>query len=434
VPLLVRTGKQFATLKGALGYCEIGGCSTPRQLEALYDMNPLYRKGDTGKGVTIAIVAAFGSPTIVHDVDYFDKAMKIPNPPKLTIIQPAGVVPPFNPDNREMVEWASETTLDVECAHAMAPRADILLVETPVDETEGTAGFPQIETAEKYVVDHGLAEVISQSFGATEQTFPAPSAILRLRGAYLDAAAHNVTVIAASGDQGATDVRQITGRGFVYFTARAVDWPASDPLVTAVGGTYVNQVNGARADPDDVWNTTSTAVGPAASGGGLSTVFARPSWQNGLAATVGASRGLPDVAMEASPQDGALIYSSASGFGSFYSVGGTSEAAPLFAGVVAVADQAARTSLGLLNPFLYDLGSSRAPGLVDVTAGDNSVFFSQRGHSYSVPGWTAAPGFDLASGWGTVDGTDLVAELVALHKQERERRLRVPIARRWDGQ
>jgi len=414
VPLFVNTGKRFATAQAALVYCEYGGCSTPKQLEALYDMTPLYARGATGKGVTIALVDAYGSPTIVHDLDYFDKAMGIPNPPRLTVIQPAGKVPPFNPGNSEMVGWATETTLDVECAHAMAPGADLLLVETPVDETEGTAGFPEIETAEKYVVDHHLAEVISQSFGATEQTFPGKSSLLSLRIAYLDAAAHKVTMIAASGDQGATDVRSITANGYVYFIHRAVDWPASDPLVTGVGGTFVDRVDGVRAQPDTVWNTTSEGYGPAASGGGLSVVFSRPGWQNQLAGIVGARRGLPDVAMEASPQDAALIYLSVPGeFDGFSVVAGTSEAAPLFAGVIAVADQVAGASLGFLNPALYELGLSRAPGFVDVKSGDNSVTFLQDGHSYSVTGWTAKAGFDLASGWGTVDGSKLVPELVA---------------------
>lgn len=422
VPFFVRAGRKFASANAALAYCQLGGCSTAKQLETLYDMTPLYAKGENGKGVTIAVVDAFGSPTIVHDLAYFDRVMKIPNPPKLTIIQPAGKVPPFNPGNSDVVGWATETTLDVECAHAMAPGADILLVETPVDETEGTAGFPQIEKAEKYVVDHHLAEVISQSFGATEQTFPDKRSLLSLRGAYLDAAAHNVTVLAASGDQGATDVRVMKAGGDIYFTHRAVVWPASDPLVTAVGGTFVDRVAGGRAKPDSVWNTTSDGFGPAASGGGLSLDFPRPSWQKAVSSVVGASRGLPDVALEASPQDPALIYMSIPGEASgFYPLSGTSEATPLFAGIVAVADQVARAPLGLLNPALYALGESRAPGLVDVRSGGNSVAFVQNGHDYSVSGWSARPGFDLASGWGTINGDKLVEELAARHLHEHDR-------------
>jgi subtilase family serine protease len=259
--------------------------------------------------------------------------------------------------------------------------------------------------------------VISQSFGATEQTFPGESSLTELRYAYADAAKNKVTVIAASGDDGATDVKSITSKGYIYFTGPAVDWPATDPLVTAVGGTYVDNVGGSRTEADSVWNTTAQDDSPAASGGGRSVVFARPSWQDGVESVVGSRRGVPDISMEASTQDPALIYQSVPGEpGGFYDVGGTSEAAPLFAGVVAVADQVAGTSLGYLNPSLYTLGSMQTPGLVDVVSGNNSVSFSQYGHSYSVAGWSAGLGFDLASGWGTIDAAKFVAELVALHK------------------
>ena len=131
----------------------------------------------TGKGVTIVIVDSYGSPTIRGDLAVFDRAYHLPAPPSLRIIQPAGKVPGYDPANSDMVGWAGETTLDVEWAHAVAPGANILLVETPVSETEGVHGFPQIVAAEQYVLKHHLGDVISQSFGATEPTFPsaAPS-------------------------------------------------------------------------------------------------------------------------------------------------------------------------------------------------------------------------------------------------------------------
>jgi hypothetical protein len=112
-------------------------------------------------------------------------------------------VPAYNPANSDMVGWAGETTLDVEYAHTVAPGANILLVETPVSETEGVHGFPQIVTAEEYVLKHHLGDVISQSFSATEQTFPRRDQALR--GAY-QLADHHVTVLTASGDSGAADV------------------------------------------------------------------------------------------------------------------------------------------------------------------------------------------------------------------------------------
>ena len=146
-------------------------CYDPAQIQTAYNEQPLFHRGITGTGQTIVIVDSFGSPTIQSDLATFDRL----RPPGAAVVQdhPAGrAVPPYDPTNSDMVGWAGETTLDVEWSHAMAPGANILLVETPVAETEGTAGFPQIVEAENYVIDHHLGDVISQSFGATEETFP----------------------------------------------------------------------------------------------------------------------------------------------------------------------------------------------------------------------------------------------------------------------
>ena len=148
-----------------------------------------------------------------------------------------------------MTSWAGETTLDVEYAHALAPGASILLAETPTSENEGTSGFPQIVQAEQYVVDHGLGDVISQSFSATEATFDSYAQIEPLRAAFLDADSHHVTVLAASGDAGATDY---TANGSDFYTNRVTSWPDSDPLVTGVGGTQLQESGGAYTSV--AWN------------------------------------------------------------------------------------------------------------------------------------------------------------------------------------
>ena len=145
-------------------------CYSPVQYQQAYNLNPLYRAKITGKGRTIVIVNSFGSPTIRHDLAVFDRQWGFPNP-TLNILA-LGKIPKFSPGNASMVGWAEETTLDVEYAHAIAPGANILLLETPVAETEGVTGFPEMMNAEKYVIDHNLGDVISQSFGATENTFP----------------------------------------------------------------------------------------------------------------------------------------------------------------------------------------------------------------------------------------------------------------------
>ncbi len=386
-------------------------CYSPIQYQAAYDMAPLYNQGDTGTGETIVLVDSYGSPTIGSDLRTFDRGFGLPAPPSFAILQPDGPVPPFDPNNPTMVGWAEETSLDVEYSHAMAPGANILLVETPVAETEGVVGFPQIVAAEQYVLDHHLGDVISQSFGATEETFPSEAALMRLRGAYTEAAADDVTVLAGSGDSGSTNYHF---NGSTYFAHRVDSWPSSDPLVTSVGGTQLHLNSaGQRLLPDNVWNDTNVLGSPAASGGGVSEFFARPAYQDGVSSVVGAARGTPDVALSAAVDGAALVYL---GFGGlpepgYYLIGGTSEATPLFAGIVAIADQVAGHDLGLLNPELYSLAASNAPGIVGISTGDNTVTFSQNGRTDTVPGYVANGAYNLATGLGTVDGANLVAEL-----------------------
>jgi subtilase family serine protease len=380
-------------------YCQANlgiSCYSPTQFAAAYGLNALHAKGIDGRGKTIAIVDAFGSPTIANDLAVFDANYGIPAPPSLQVIQPAGSVPPFDPTNGDMVSWATETTLDVEMAHAFAPGANILLVETPVAETEGVTGFPEIVAAENYVINHRLADVISQSFGATEQTFPSTQSLLDLRSAFVNARNHNVTVLGSSGDTGATNYESDLANLYPF----AVDsWPSSDPLVTSVGGTQLHlDAIGNRLAPDSVWND-----GYGASGGGISTVFSRPSYQSGVKRITGSMRGSPDVSMSAAVDGAAILYYSfqPSRIG-WHLVGGTSEASPQFSGIVAMADQYARQDLGLINPALYHLGYSRG-GLVDVVGGDNSFG--------GVTGYPVTTGYDLATGLGTIDASKFVPAL-----------------------
>jgi subtilase family serine protease len=414
-----------ATQPPTTAQCEAAydvACYTPTQLEVAYNEQPLFSRGITGAGQTIVIVDAFGSPTIQSDLETFDQTFGLPAPPSLKIIQPAGPVPPYNPATPDVLGWAVETSLDVEYAHSMAPGANIVLVETPVDETEGTAGFPQIVEAENYVVNHHIGDVISQSFGATEGTFPSNASIYGLRSAYVNAARHGVTVLAATGDAGSTDSANVAGT--LYFTHPAVDWPSTDPLVTAVGGTKLSlDANGLRTSPDTVWNDTYNVAtqefingdagpNPLAGGGGKSMVFGRPWYQNGVRSLVGDQRGVPDISMSAACSALVDVYLSAAGLpAGWYQVCGTSEATPLFAGIVALSDQVAHHRLGLINPALYFLSAVRAPGLVDVTSGNNTVTFTQNGATYTVPGYSAGPGYDLASGVGTVNAALFVPEL-----------------------
>ena len=396
-------------------------CYSGVQLEHHYGLDTLYPQGLTGAGKTIVIVDSYGSPTIQADLQTFDAEQHLPNP-LLNIIAPVGAIPPFDPTNSTMVGWAEETSLDVEMSHAMAPGANILLVETPIAETEGLTGFPAIVHAENYVIDHHLGDVISQSFGATEETFPSTGSIYNLRSAYTNAWDNSVTVLASSGDDGATDAYK---DGSCCYASRVNSWPSTDPLVTSVGGTQIH-VNAAGTGPapvarDTVWNDPNslfTAGDPTtlgASGGGLSSVFIRPAYQNPVHTVVGTQRGTPDISMSAAVDGAALVYMSFAPLGPGWElIGGTSEASPLFAGIVAIADQDAGHDLGLLNGRLYAIVKKTNSGIVDVTSGNNTMLFDnphKGGALTTVDGYNAGTSYDLASGLGTIWAPDFIPAL-----------------------
>jgi subtilase family serine protease len=378
-------------------------CYTPTQMQQAYNLNPLYRAGITGKGRTIVIVDSFGSPTIQHDLDVYSARFGMKST-QVDVVK-WGDVPPFDPTDANQNFWAGESTLDVEMAHAVAPDARIVLVETAVNQTgHDTTGLREMMDAEKSLIDRGVGDVISQSFGSTENTFPGFSdgdfsSIENLRYAFKDAARRGVTVLAASGDDGAT-----SPNGHVDFPYRANSWPSSDPLVVSVGGTELHlDANGDRIAPDSVYNDRG------ASGGGPSPVFARPPYQNGVQQVVGDRRGTPDISMSAAMNGAAWVYSSFDPEHVGWDVyTGTSEAAPLFAGIVALADQVAGHRLGDIHQALYTLfeQSSHDPstGIVDAKDGTNSDYAG-------VEGYTAVKGYDMATGVGTIDAARFVPAL-----------------------
>jgi subtilase family serine protease len=398
-------------------------CYQPFQLQQAYGLPKLYAKSIDGAGQTIVIVDEYGSPTIRQDLGAFDRAFHIPAPPPLTIIQPAGRVPPYRPTGTR-IGWAFETSLDVEYAHLVAPAAKILLVEVPRTEPGSTGGWPAIVQAEEYVVRHHLGEVISQSFGSPEQDFTTAQALLRLRTAYTAAAAAGITVLAATADEGVTNYRGLSSD---YFLHRVVSWPASDPLVTAVGGTELHlNAAGNRTAPDTAWNDTynvnaqnfeygDPGPNPLATGGGTSVIFARPAYQHAVSAVTGNHRGAPDISMSAACDGSVIIHVGFKGIpAGFTEVCGTSVATPLFAGIIALADQVAGHTLGLINRALYAMLTHHDPGLVDISQGNNTVAFSQGGEQHTLTGYTAGPGYNLASGTGTIYAPDFVPELARL--------------------
>ena len=300
--------------------------------------------------------------------------------------------------------------------------------------------------AEQYVVDNHLADVISQSFGAGEGSFHNGLAdINNLRQAFVDAQANKVTVFASSGDGGTTNIYKEPVKNPKVIPYPSVGWPASDPLVTAVGGTYLcTNASAAAIDPwtpvitqsppSNCQNREPSEVGWIDSGGGYSILFPRPAFQNTLppgstyvGSSVGAPgpntnmRGVPDIAYQASSRTGVLVYdtepaTTSSGTGcsganpcsiGWYVVGGTSCSSPQWAGLIAIADQIAGRDLGYINPALYQIAnsSSYASDFYDVIVGNNQTS--------SIPGYSASPGWDAVTGLGTPNVANLLPALIA---------------------
>jgi subtilase family serine protease len=384
----------------------LGPCYSPQEIRTAYGVDSLLRAGNDGAGQSIVIIDSFGSPTLAQDVAAFDAAYGLPDPPSLRVLAPLGTVP-FDPNNADMTGWAGETTLDVEWAHAMAPAANIVVLTSPVSETEGVQGMPEFLALERYALDHQLGQIISQSFGATENTLFSPAGRQVFDGferLYASAAARRVTVLASTGDSGSANV-DLAGNVYPFPT---VIFPASSPLVTAVGGTSLYADTDGNYQNETVWND---AQGIGATGGGISQVFGEPLYQRLLPRTtqklLAGHRGIPDVAWNADPTTPILIYLSFLGPDAegFYAIGGTSEGAPQWAGLVADLNTLLRRPIGFLNPYLYVLGPT-GRFFHDITVGDNAFA--------GVPGYSAAPGWDVATGWGTPNIGQLFGGIAAM--------------------
>lgn len=379
-------------------------CYSPQEIRHAYGVDTLLSHGDNGKGETIVIVDSYGSPTIAADLAAFDKGYKLPAPPSFKVVHPLGTVP-WNPTKfKDQANWAAETTLDVEWSHAMAPDAKIVLLTSPVDETEGVQGMPQFNALENYALKHHLGQVWSQSWGATENTLftkAGKKVFASFEATYAQAAKAGVTVLASTGDAGTANVN-VAGKIYPFPT---VNFPASSPLVTAVGGTSLTASTKGAYKSEQVWNS-----GGGATGGGISQFFKEPSYQKNLPAAMqkklGNHRGIPDISWNADPSTAVLIYLSAkvAGQAGYYAIGGTSEGSPDWAGLVADLDQATGHPLGLLNTTLYTLGKAGS-GFHDVTVGKNGLD--------GVKGYSAAKGWDLATGWGTPKVSTLVGGVLA---------------------
>jgi subtilase family serine protease len=384
-------------------------CFVPGQVEAAYNLPALYNRGITGKGRTIVVVDAYGSPTIADDLLQFDQSQGLGiGTPALRIVQ-VGHVPAFDSGNADMIGWANESTLDVEYAHAGAPGAKIVLVEVAKENVQALALGVQ------YAVQHKLGDVISLSWGEPEQAL-GRKFVSSYSPIFSQAASKHITIVASSGDSGASG-QENNGD---YYRYPVASWPATSPYVTAVGGTRLNMnASGVRNGLDTAWNDTysrpvndfffgSDGPNPLATGGGKSAYYGRPSYQNGVRSLTGGQRGIPDISMSASCSVAVNVFETfTGGQGGWTASCGTSESAPMFAAVVALAAQQAGHSLGLINPALYALAAQHAPGIVRVASGNNTVSFS----GGTVHGYSVRHGYNLVTGLGTVNGKYFVPEL-----------------------
>ncbi|HEX7737147.1 MAG TPA: S53 family peptidase [Ktedonobacteraceae bacterium] len=378
-------------------------CQTPHSLRMAYGVESLIERGMTGKGQTIIDIVSFGSPTLQKDVDGFDRQFGLPSI-KLQILSPIGSVP-FNPANSNMNSWATETTLDVELIHAIAPGANIVVLTSPVDETEGIIGLPEFFKLEQYAVDHHLGQIFSQSYVASETTLNNPSGRQLVQN-YADfyqkiTTREGWTVLNGSGDHGATDYIDLASTKFS--STPIVNFPADVPWVTSVGGTTL--ISDSGKVKETAWN---------GSGGGLSAFFSEPDYQQSLPANLQGQlhrqRGIPDIAANADPLSSMAVLIN----GQWQQVGGTSAATPTWAGMIAIANQMAGHPLGFINPALYQLATSSkaASDFRDITSGNNS--FNQG--NLSVRGFSASAGWDAVTGWGAPIGEKLLPDLIAAAK------------------
>ncbi len=349
--------------KGTLPYAPCG--YLPSQLAGAYGLS-----GYDGSGQTVAIIDAYASPTIVQDVNQWSALRGLPqfsgNQFK-QVVAPGTFHHPESGQKQDPQGWSVEETLDVEAVHGMAPEANIVYVGAPNN-------FQDLDAALNHVVDTGLAQIVTNSYGFVTELLP-PGFIKPYEDTILQGAVEGIGIYFSSGDN--SDEANVVG----YRTA---DWPASSPFVTAVGGTSlaVGATNNYLFETG--WNTiTSSWTGvtwspkpPAGNwlygaGGGVSQIFAEPWYQQGVVqssvftAQGRTGRAVPDVAAVADPNTGYIIgmtqtFPDGSVKYSEFREGGTSLASPLFAGIMALADQAAGKPHGFANPLFYELAGSPA--------------------------------------------------------------------------
>jgi subtilase family serine protease len=451
-------------------------CYRPDQIRAHYGLGPLTADTTDGEGQTIVLVDSYGSPTAGDDVRFFAQTFGGPTP-DFEAAFPLGMPDYKDPKGPNCGNgnctgvgtsgplaadgWAGEANLDVQWAYAIAPKAHIVLLATPPAETHGVQGLPNLMKAIDWAITkYPAGTVFSMSFGTSEEAFASPaaakSAFDRFDQTFQRGQAKHDTFFSSSGDDGSLGV----GRSHHQTTTLdhpSTSYPNSSPYVTSVGGTQLQSgwtwaptsdvpflpVGSSTRNPayfawtpggesEAVWNET---WGPIGTGGGLSSVYGRPAYQDGVAGIVGDHRGVPDLAWNAAVNGGVLTYTSyfpsLEGPAHWAVFGGTSASSPQVAALTAIANQGRKAlgkdGIGDLNSVIYSPSFDKDSAFLDIvpqvygTAAsgildDNQMWeYAADGsvHPGPVQGFPTTPGYDLTTGWGTPKATGYLAQLIA---------------------
>jgi subtilase family serine protease len=440
-------------------------CYRPDELRSFYGLGPLAASNE-GAGQTIVAVDAYGSPTAATDLAFFAKTFAGPTPSFETAF-PLG-----SPDYTHATgngtgqsgpsaadSWAGEANLDVQWAYAMAPKAHIVLLATPPAETQGVQGLPNLMKAIDWAIaKYPSGTVFSMSFATNEQAFGSKAAaatqFAKFDATFKRGLAKHDTFFASSGDTGSVGAVR-SHRATTTGATPEVSYPNVSPYVTSVGGTQVQSGwtwnptvdqpfldTGARnpaywdwttgGSTEAVWNESWAGI---ATGGGLSTVYGRPSYQDPVTSVVGTQRGVPDVAWNAAVNGGVLVYHSyfpeIEGSPAWGVFGGTSSSSPQVAAVTAIANQtraaAHKQPIGDLNSVIYSGSFNRSAAFNDVIAQtygttpsgvlQNNRIWDTDANGFvtpdPVPGYPTTSGYDLTTGWGSPHAPGYIDQLAS---------------------
>jgi hypothetical protein len=400
----------------------------PGDFAAIYDLNPLYSPGTAIDGTGQTIVVVGQSNVVLADIAAFRAASGMAAKAPIMTLVPSSTDPGVVDSGDEQ-----ESSIDIEWAGAVAKNATIHFVYS------GNGVFDALQ----YAVSQNFAPIISISYGSCEALNPA-AIIDAWVSVAQQANSQGITIVSSTGDGGASDCDGTLGN-YPAILGLSVDVPASLPYVTGVGGTEFDEGNGAywlggvgnevrdsakSYIPEKVWNDSSSAVGLFAGGGGASLLFGKPTWQTGTGVPSDGVRDVPDISLNASPaHDPYLVClqftprnsttftsNCVNGFrysdGSLIAYGGTSFGAPTFSGILALINQRTGSAgQGNINYILYPLAANSSTAFHDITTGDNTsacILGTQDCSTAGSFGFFAGTGYDLASGLGSIDATNLV--------------------------